>query len=166
MPAQQPTDPVAENLAAHDDPTPMAFDSAESPDNEPAVAPKGYRPHYVATPAVMDDDLEDTEWMNAWRTYFASGSNHHHWFLIDHDGEAHMVEMVDMSGSYQAYGPGYSHRFENAYDAFWTAETLAKTFTDESSLDFQPRQRQPGSRRDTHQTDIRGRNSSNEVHKP
>ena len=104
MPAQKPTDPVAENLAAHDDPTPMAFDSAEDPDNERLVAPAGYRPHYVATPAVMDDDLKDTEWMNAWRTYFASGSNHPHWFIIDHDGEAHMVEMVTMSGSYQAYG--------------------------------------------------------------
>ena len=118
----------------------MQFDSAEDPDNERLVAPAGYRPHYVATPAVMDDELKDTEWMKAWRTYFASGSNRPQWFLIDLIGEAHIVEMATLSGSYQAYGPGYSHRFDNAYDAFWTAETLAKTFTDESSADFQTKQ--------------------------
>ena len=139
MPSQRTTGAGAGNLAAHDAPTPLEFESADDPDNERAVAPEGYRPHYVAVPAVVDDDLRDAQPMNAWRDYVGSGSNRPHWFLIGQDNEAHIVEMISLSGSYQVYGPGYSHRFENAYDAFWTAETLAKTFTDESSPDFQPR---------------------------
>ena len=72
----------------------------------------------------MDDDLKDTAPMNTRSDYFASGSNQTHWFLIDQDKEVHMVEMVGLNGS---------------YEAFWTAEVLARTFTDKRSLSFQPR---------------------------
>lgn len=138
MPPECPANPDSAEAAHPGDPTPMEFESAEAPDNAPVVAPEGYRPHWLATHAMSDDDLNDAERVNAWRTYFASGANRPHWFLIDAAGEVHMVEMIDLSGSYQSYGPGYSHRFDNAYDAFWTGETLARTFTDAKSPDFQP----------------------------
>ncbi len=136
MPPKCPTGTGAEYAAQ---PAPLQLSSAEDPENEPTVAPEGYRPHYASVPAVMDDDLRDTEPMNAWRDYFASGSNQPHWFLIGQDNEVHMVEMVSMNGRYQVYGPGYSHRFENAYDAFWTAEFQANTFTDTRSAEYQNR---------------------------
>ena len=139
MPPKHSSATEIENSVPHDEPVPLRLASADDPDNERLVAPEGYRPHYVAVPAVVDDDLKDTERMNAWRDYFASGSNRPHWFLIDQDKEVHMVEMVGLNGSYEASGPGYSHRFENAYDAFWTAEVLAKTFTDTSSAEYQNR---------------------------
>ena len=124
----------AERCAA----APMRIDSAEEPDNKPLVAPNDYRPHCVTVPAMVDDELREAEPMLAWRDYLASGSNQPRWFLIGRDGEPHMVEMTDMDGRYQASGPGYRHQFDNAYDAFWTAEVLAMTFTDARSADLQP----------------------------
>ena len=118
---------------------PIQISSAEDPDNQPLVAPSKYRPHRFATPAtVVDDDLTAAEPMPAWRDYLASGSNHSHWFLIGRDGNPHMVQTTNTDGRYQASGSGYCHQFDNAYDAFWTAEVLAMTFTDTSSPDFQP----------------------------
>lgn len=112
------------------DTAPMQIGSAEELDNKPLVAPNGYRPHRVNVPAVVDDDLTDSEPMPAWRDYLASGSNRSHWFLIGRDREPHIVETTNVDGRYQASGLGYCHQFDNAYDAFWTAETLAKTYTD------------------------------------
>lgn len=109
--------------------TPLRISSAEEPDNRPLVAPERYRPHRADAPTEVDDDLANTAPMPAWRDYSASGSNRSHWFLIGRDGAAHMVETTDVDGRYEASGPGYCQQFDNAYDAFWTAEVLAKTFT-------------------------------------
>ena len=118
--------------------SPMRITSAEAPDNTPLVAPDEYRPHRVSAPAVVDDALNEATPMPAWRDYRASGSRQSHWFLIGRDGYPHLVETTSVDGRYQASGPGYRHQFDNAYDAFWTAEVLAKTFTDTSSTDLQP----------------------------
>lgn len=109
--------------------THMRISSAEEPDDRPLVDPEHYRPHRADATAEVDDDLADTEPLHAWRDYRASGSNQSHWFLIGRDGTAHLVETTVVDGRYEASGPGYRHQFDNAYDAFWTAEALAKTFT-------------------------------------
>ena len=126
--------------AEQHDTTPMRIGSAEEPDNNPLVAPNGYRPHRVNIPAVVDDDLTEAEPMLAWRDYLASGSNQSHWFLIGQDGQPHLVETTNVDSRYKTSGPGYCHLFDNAYDAFWATEVLAKTFTDTRSTDFQPAQ--------------------------
>ena len=112
------------------DPAPMRIPSAEEDENAPLVAPDGYRPHRVDAPAIADDDLVAAQPVSAWRDYSASGSGQSHWFLVGRDGAAHLVETTVSEGRYQASGPGYTHQFDNAYDAFWTAEVLARTFTD------------------------------------
>lgn len=113
------------NQRFHDAPTPLRIVSAEDPENERLVAAEGYRPHYMAAPTMVDDDLRDTEPIPAWREYLASGRSLPLWFLIDLQGGAHFVEPLGPGGDYEVLGPGYRSRFENAYDAFWTAERNA-----------------------------------------
>ena len=122
-----------QSQTSHEPATPIRIVSAEDSENERLVAAEGYRPHYAATPAVVDDDLRDVEPIAAWREYQASGSSRPIWFLIDGKGGAHFVETLDRAENYEACGPGYRSRFENAYDAFWTAERNSGVFTDPGS---------------------------------
>ena len=153
-----------DSQSSHDAPIPIRIVSAEDPENERLVAAEGYRPHYVAAPTVVDDDLHDTEPIPAWREYLASGSSRPLWFLIDPLGKAHFVEPLGLGEDYVACGPGYRSRFENAYDAFWTAEKRAGLFTEPVAWQHQgsgckntglPKQRSAGGSPQAHREDLR-----------
>ena len=117
---------------------PMRIEISEYPENERLIAPPGYRPRHITTAATVIDDLSNAERIPVCRDYVASGSKRAQWYLIGEDNEAHIVELIE-DGRCQANGPGYSHLYENAYDAFWNAETRANTFTRNTAPDFQPR---------------------------
>lgn len=114
----------------HDKPLPILIPNDEIAAHERLVAPEKYRPHYMTVDPVIDDDLRDTSSIPAWREYIASGHDSPIWYLIDPRGNSHFVEHLGEFG-YEANGPcGYRSCFENAYDAFWTAEKHAGLRTD------------------------------------
>ena len=113
--------------------------SIQSADELPREhAPPEYRPHRENGPCVYDDELETLERIPAWRMYFAGGSNRMHFILVGADQQLHFVEQTGFGGPYDYCGPAcgpdreaqQDGRFENAYDAFWSAETAAGTPTD------------------------------------
>ena len=106
----------------------MIFESGE--DRIPEHAPVGYRPHHDEGPVVYDDEWDDLDCLPMWRRDFAGGNNRMHFVLVDEEHEFHCVEQVSLGGDYEVYGPGYGDRFDNVYDAFWTAECHAKMGTD------------------------------------
>ena len=122
----------------HDKSTPILIPNDEAAGYERILPPEGYQPHCIAADPVVDDDLRDTKSIPAWREYLASGHDLHIWFLIDPRGGAHFVEHLGERTGYEANGPGYRSRFENAYDAFWTAERNAGLRTDRGCMGLTP----------------------------
>ena len=105
-----------------DDRNPVVLE-VESAERRPtSVAPQGYRPTLEGPRMVYDDELPDLPPMMGWRRFFAGGSNRPHWVRTDPESQPHFVEGVSLEGEYEAQGPSYGERFENAYDAFWTAD--------------------------------------------
>ena len=114
---------------------PFYIDSADKLPRE--RAPQNYRPHWKDSPRLYDDQLEDAEAIPAWQRYFTNTWNHLDLVLIGHDRQLHFVAHNRIGfdyGPYKAFGPGYNETFKNAYDAFWTGETAAKTYTDPGHL--------------------------------
>ena len=92
------------------------------------VSPPDYYPEEAYAPCVYDD--EDTEslqdfYPGVWWVYFAGGNNRPHWVMRDDNDDIYLVECQGFGGNYQVCGPGFGERFDNAYDAFWTAEQKA-----------------------------------------
>lgn len=119
-------------------PIPIRIPNNEIAEHDRVVAEEEHQPYYTAVDPVVDDDLRDTKSIPAWREYVANGHDLAIWFLIDPRGGAHFVEHLGEGTGYEANGPSYRSRFENAYDAFWTAERNAELRTDRGCMGLTP----------------------------
>lgn len=103
---------------------PARFDSADERPRE--SSPEGWYPS-VADVLVYDDEL-DAMPAGVWFLYFAGGNNGMHFAMRDEEGDFYFIDGA--FASYELATPNGGGGYYNVYDAFWTAERLARVGED------------------------------------
>lgn len=103
---------------------PVRFVSGDERPRE--ASPEGWYPE-VANVLVYDDELDEIP-AGVWFQYFAGGHNGQHYVLRDEEGDFYFVDGA--FASYELACPNGGGGHYNVYDAFWTAERLARVGED------------------------------------